>query len=423
MHLALLWLVLAAPSEAPDVLVVCPAEFRPALRAWEQYRQAQGHQIAIIEPPQNAASLTDEIQRFAELGRLKHVVLIGDVPDYESAISRRRAIPTQYVDAHINTRWGSEPTIATDSPYADTDNDGIPDLAIGRIPADTNAELAVVVGKILRYESTDEGPWQRKLNVVAGAGGFGAFTDAIIEAAGRQVFQQTVPPDYDLQHILAHAAQPAGSPLGPVRGQVRNQLNAGCLAWIYMGHALPCELDSVNTPEGRAAILSVEDVPQLQCSAQCPLAVLVACYTGAIDATSDCLAEELALAAEGPVAAIAATRVTMPYGNTVLGYELLQACFKNRQPTLGEALLAAQRKTLQPVADDPMRKSLDSMCCGISPPPVDLAAERREHVQMYHILGDPLLRVRYPALTAAVTLPTQPTTSGRRPTSTAAIAR
>jgi len=32
----------------------------------------------------------------------------------------------------------------------------------------------------------------------------------------------------------------------------------------------------------------------------------------------------------------------------------------------------------------------------VSPPPVDLAGERREHVLMYHLLGDPLLRLNYP---------------------------
>ena len=46
------------------------------------------------------------------------------------------------------------------------------------------------------------------------------------------------------------------------------------------------------------------------------------------------------------------------------------------------------------VADDPLRKSLDAMCRGLSPPPVDLAAERAEHVLMYQLLGDPLLRLR-----------------------------
>jgi hypothetical protein len=60
--------------------------------------------------------------------------------------------------------------------------------------------------------------------------------------------------------------------------------------------------------------------------------VLIACYTGAIDARDDSLAEELVLDEQGPIAAIAATRVTMPYGNTVLGCELLRAAFTDRLP-------------------------------------------------------------------------------------------
>jgi len=37
----------------------------------------------------------------------------------------------------------------------------------------------------------------------------------------------------------------------------------------------------------------------------------------------------------------------------------------------------------------------------LSPPPVDLAAERREHVLMYQLIGDPLLRLHRPAAEVA----------------------
>ena len=90
---------------------------------------------------------------------------------------RRLTVPTNYLKATINTRWGSEPHIASDAPYADVDGDQIPDLAVGRIPADSADELAAVVRKILRYEQqADSGrrfAWQRRLHVVAGVGGFG----------------------------------------------------------------------------------------------------------------------------------------------------------------------------------------------------------------------------------------------------------
>ena len=43
--------------------------------------------------------------------------------------------------------------------------------------------------------------------------------------------------------------------------------------------------------------------------------------------------------------------------------------------------------------EDPRRKALDQVATGLAPPPIDLTQERREHVAMYHLLGDPLTRI------------------------------
>jgi hypothetical protein len=56
----------------------------------------------------------------------------------------------------------------------------------------------------------------------------------------------------------------------------------------------------------------------------------------------------------------------------------------------------AQRHTLADSPDDSLRKSLDALASGLSPAPVDLAAERREHMLMYQLYGDPLLHLQYP---------------------------
>src|SRR5262245_36807815 len=92
------WLTLSVTlSTPPHTLVVCPAEFRGALGPWEAYRQQQGHEIAVIAPPASAAELRSTIRRVASLGKLKYVVLVGDVPmDRDSASARRLTIPTNY---------------------------------------------------------------------------------------------------------------------------------------------------------------------------------------------------------------------------------------------------------------------------------------------------------------------------------------
>lgn len=382
-----------------DALVVCPTEFRPALKEWEAFRATQGHTIKVVAPPATSQQLQAVIRNVARSGQLKYLLLIGDVPGARIPASgaARITIPTNYLEAKVNVRFGSTPQIASDIPYADIDGDNLPDLAIGRIPADTPAELATVVRKSLRYEQQREhGAWERRLNIASGKGGFGPVTDAIIEAAARQVITQNVPAEYETRHIFPQAAVKSAV-LASFAVQAQQQLSEGSLAWVYLGHGQPTELDRVPTATGSESILSVGDVPKLRCSGHSPLAVLVACYTGAIDASRDCLAEELLMAEEGPVAVIAATRVSMPYGNTVLGCELLRACFRDRPEHLGDTLRLAEQRTLTPSADDKLRASLDSMAAGISPPPVDLETERREHVLMYHLLGDPLLHLRYPA--------------------------
>jgi hypothetical protein len=365
----------------------------------------------VIAPPASAEELRSAVVRAAGQGRLKFVLLVGDVPERlpnRSQPGRRvvATIPTNYVAARVNVRWGSEPTIATDQLYADIDRDGLPDVAVGRIPVDTSDELAAVVRKIVRYEhEAGYGTWRRHVHVVAGVGGFGRFADMLIEAAARRVISASVPAGYEIEPTMASPTSACCPPPGAFTAVACRQLSAGAFAWIYLGHGLPTTLDAVETPTGPRPILSVDDVRQLRCGAASPLAVLVACYTGAFDAASDCLAEELVTSEQGPVAVIAATRVTMPYGNAVFGHELLQACFVNRAATLGDVWLIAERSTVADAPDDPLRASLDALANGLSPTlshgespahPLELAEERREHVLMYQLFGDPLLSLRLP---------------------------
>lgn len=397
---ALLSLLLATTPPEVDTLVVCPAEFKASLSDWMEHRKKQGHTIAIVKPPESAETLRRIVQLTSQSGRLKYVVLIGDVPsESDSPEVKLTRVPTNYVKAKVNIQWGSQSHIATDAPYADTDGDGAPDLAVGRISADTPEELAAVVRKVIAYENkSPAADCSRRLDVVAGAGGFGALSDSLIEAAGRNVFSQVVPANYDLRHM---SVKPENAKRDDVRAAVRRQLSEGGLAWIYLGHGLPLQLDRVCSPSGSdVPLMTTDDVPDLCCDAQPPLAVLIACYTGAFDASQDCLAEELALSEDGPIAVVAATRVTMPYGNTVLGYELLRACFNDHPTALGEIVQAGQRRTIQPTAaGDSLRPSLDGLAQGLSPKPVDLDGERREHAQMYHLFGDPLLRLHLPPKT------------------------
>jgi hypothetical protein len=105
----------------------------------------------------------------------------------------------------------------------------------------------------------------------------------------------------------------------------------------------------------------------------------------------------------------------MPYGLSQLASEMINGCFRDRIPTLGEVVLQAKRRIWEddPVETSPTvlpgdtskgridirqryRKIITDMALALNPGGHDLLAERREHVRLMNLLGDPLLKIPYP---------------------------
>jgi len=400
MAVPLLLAIALLSQPAPDTAVVCPAVLRAALAPWLEYRKGQGHQIEIVPAELEAEAIRGRIRRLAEGGRLRFVVLVGDAElamHFDPAV-RSRCTPVHWSKAEVIRLWESPPHIGTDNWYADLDDDLVPELAVGRLTADSPGELGRIIEKILAYERSDDfGPWRQRLNFVAGVGGFGRVADAVLETATKRLLTRDVPPDYRLSMTYASWPSPYCPDPAVFRQTTLARLNEGCWFWVYLGHGYHLGLDWVRAPDGDYPILDMPDLARLDCRHGSPIAVFLACYTGAFDAWEDCLAEEMLRRPGGPVAVLAGSRVTMPYGMTVLGIGLMDAVFRRRSPTLGEAVLHAKRRLVQPSAEaGPERAVLDLMALAISPAPTKLHLERDEHVQLFNLLGDPLLRLRYP---------------------------
>ncbi|MFN9464207.1 MAG: C25 family cysteine peptidase, partial [Planctomycetota bacterium] len=118
---------------------------------------------------------------------------------------------------------------------------------------------------------------------------------------------------------------------------------------------------------------------------------------------------------QGPIAVISGSRITMPYGLSQLSSELLNGCFRDRIETLGELVLQAKRRvwvddeknsvengtsdaSQSEVVDirKRYRKIVTEMAQALNPSDHDLTLERREHVRLMNLLGDPLLKIPYP---------------------------
>jgi hypothetical protein len=389
---------LAAPVTA-DVLVICHDDFRPALAPWVELRRDQGHAISFLSNEGPPAELQAAIRERAATGPLRFVVLVGDggaAPDAPAA-ARRLVLSTDHIAAHANRSLGGGPDIATDNTFADLDGDQVPDLAVGRLTADTPADLARMVEKIVAHERADHGPWRRRVHFVAGLGGFGELVDAALESWTKTLITDGVPPAYATTMTYGSWRSPYCPDPRRFRATALHRLNEGALFWVYIGHGRPYELDEVRVPGEVFPILAASDADQLCCQAGAPIALFLACYAGAIDARDDCLAEELLRAPGGPVAVVAGSRVTMPYAMAVLGGEMLKACFHEPQPTAGELLLEAKRQMVLRDRSDERSRTLDLAAEAFSPPPVDLEGQRREHLALFNLVGDPLLRIPRPA--------------------------
>ena len=397
----------AARSTAPParrVLVVSPPIFDAALQPWLERRQAEGYQISRLSvasrsddsidfgiqtaPVATPDELRAEIRRFAlaEPGpeSVAAVVLVGDgAPTLSAPFGWRDVVPAPRLSPQVVQTFGSEDHLATDSFYSDLDDDGVPDVPLGRFPVETPAELTALVAKIARYETASPvGDWTRKINVVAGPNGLdlsvvgtspndapaapsaafsglSSFVDTIVDNMSRQLFSEFLPQEYAVS-LTRCSLKSEFCPYPPTFGRTfLDRANEGSLFLVYLGHGRVFGLDRLTTASGGDyGVFEIDDVPSLRSPNSAPIALFFSCYAGAYDANEPCLAEAVALSPNGPVAAIAASRRTAPYGMCVLGSSLLAAAFDDANSnadkplTLGEIFLRAQRKTLEPPQSD-----------------------------------------------------------------------
>ncbi|MDG1873366.1 MAG: C25 family cysteine peptidase [Mariniblastus sp.] len=349
-----------------------------------------------MSPAPSARGIKKQIADAATTGALKHVFLVGDAGDRNAR--HVDLVPTDYVAAKVNVRFGSEPEIATDHTYADLNDDGIQDLSIGRLPVDSALEVDQFTDRIIKYEAgSNNEAWRRRVNIVAGVGGFGQLIDGLIEQTTKQILTDLVPSGYATKMTYGSWSSPYCPDPRKFSDVAIKRFNEGCLFWVYIGHGARHQLDQVYLPDQRHRILDGQNVSQLNCQSGNPIAIFLACYTGATDHPNDCLAEKMLRQNNGPIATICGTRVTMPYAMSLLSLEMVHEFFNGEVETLGELTMVAKQRMVEGSDNNrEYRELIEGMGQTFSPAPKLLEAERLEHVQLIHLMGDPLLRLKRP---------------------------
>ncbi len=384
---------------ASDVIVVCPDQFRDALDRWIAYRRDDHLEVIVIPSQRDAASLQRTIIAAAD-EQTKYVMLVGDSPVIGAPCNVLRQVPIHYAPAKLTVAWGSPPTLATDMPFGDFDHDGVPDAAVGRLPVDDPGQLRKLVGRIIDHEQSDDfGAWRGQVQLTGGVGGFGFLADAAIESVTRTVVTSILP--VETRTSVAYASPGhLFCPKNPsFTDAVLDRYQEGARFWVYAGHGRVTALDRVPQTAAGVPVLDQRSVRRLSRPAGgCPIAVVLACYTGASDAPEDSLAEEMLRCDGGPIAVFAGSRITMPYGNAIAAVGLINSVFEQRPPRIGDAWLSTLQGMNAKSSSDGSgsRLVIDALASVISPAGTNLQDERREHMRLYNLFGDPTLKLHHP---------------------------
>lgn len=276
----------AAPYQLPpalDYLVIAHPLFADSLQPLLQLQASRGLSTAVItteaiyaahsDHAPDPAAIKQAVQAAKARGARFLLLVGGDSYDYHDylGIGSQSYVPTEYVAANDYIFHA-----ATDAAYADVDGDQQPDLAMGRLPVRTQAELTRVLTSIVARGNT----LPQQYLAVAGRSQPGE-NFALHARASLSLLRQ---PGQQKAYALADETSTAAA-----REQARAGL-AGAADWIsYQGHSSP----------NRWAFDNLLDVGQLSSVQRSGLPAVVSqwsCWTNAfVLPTQDTMAHALML--------------------------------------------------------------------------------------------------------------------------------
>jgi hypothetical protein len=332
-----------APQPGFDLVMISHADFVESLGPLVTVHQGEGRTVAVID----VEALYDEfnfgekspyaVKTFLSTAtaqwrrKPRFVVLVGDATfdprDYLGA-GPFDFVPTYLVDTTLLET-------ASDDWFADFSGQGLPQLAIGRLPVRTAQDAAAQVGKIVTYSQSGGAAWNKQVLVVAdpndSENNFEGYSAAI---------KALLPGDLTVSEIV----------LGSVGANLDllNSLNVQGEAMVnYIGHG--------SEAVWGGGLFSSTDAQSLMNGAMVPFVVAMTCLNGYFqDVYQTALAKALIQAPGGGALAVwASSGLTDSGSQAAMNQALITALFGPHALTLGEA--AATAKTV--VSDLDVRRT------------------------------------------------------------------
>jgi hypothetical protein len=322
-----------AVTTGADYIMIAPQSFMSALSPLISWRTNQGLTVvtedvqAIYDIYGNGRPSSDAIRAYLDNAyatwnpRPTYVLLVGDATSdpkkYRNDSKETWVMP----NLAVVDPWIGE--VPSDNRYVTLDgSDTMPDMLIGRFPVNSVAETAVVVNKILQYESNDvPGRWHNNLAFVTdnpdNAGNFKNHANNLINGYITEPwFASTL--YYDPNNVSA--AQLAIA--------IKQQWNSGTGMIFYTGHS------SIHQWAAER-LFHLDDVDSLNNTDRLPIVVQLTCFTGSFQIPAfDTLDEALLRHVDGGAVAV--------WGATGLGVATGHDALAEGNPTLGQAVLAGK---------------------------------------------------------------------------------
>jgi hypothetical protein len=350
---------LLTPAAGAEYLIIAHAEFLTAIQPLAVYRSRQGLATRVVDvqhvydhfnygrPAAEAirAFLAYAVATWPE-PKPRLVLLVGDGtydPQHYLATSGPTFIPPYL--ATVDPVLGET---ATDNRYAAIiGDDALPDLAIGRFPAQNAADVAAMVEKTIRYEQAPydpADPWEQRLlfvtdNLVGGGGPFYTYSDEIADGLVERATGPVplTPERFQRTKLYLGQTCPNENPAINCQQSLVEQLNQGALLVSYIGH-------SAKEYWAEEQLFNKPSLSQLANGDRLPIMLPMTCLEGFFheaDAASASLGESIVrMPGAGAVASWSPTGLGLVSGHDYLQRGFFLALFHEGERELGSLITA-----------------------------------------------------------------------------------
>ena len=325
--------MLGVPSHSADLVIISYKDFLAESEIWANYRRAQGYTVKVVEVSEifdefsygslSSNSIKSFLQYAVENWQTppRYVLLMGDA-SYDSrnyeGMGFYNFVPTK----SVNTIFSET---VSDEALADFNNDGLAELAIGRIPARTSQMINTIFAKTVNWETS-------------------LMTDPLSRGA---LFASDFPNGYNFEAMSGRIRDrlPADMPKTMVfRGEpdanatLVNHINAGKYIVNYAGHG------TTGSWGGNPMFFNVTSVAPLTNANNESLFTMLTCLNGYFhNIWNESFAEVLTKAPNGgAVAAWASSGLTTPDVQEVLAGRFYQSIGLGTIPRLGDVIRDAK---------------------------------------------------------------------------------